>query len=412
MPSPRVVVTGMGVLTALGDGVPAFTEQLRQGSCGIRSDDELTLAARIPDVGFADRLAALNLPPSMAKRAARSASRATRTVQWTLLAALEAWREAQPDYAAEDFHLVVAGHNFGLGNQFRTAETFRKHPEYVPARYAIQFLDTDHIGVLSEVLGIRGEGFTVGGASASGNMALLQALHRLRSGQWKACMVAAPPVDLSPVEAQALRHTGAIAGNRYADTPERAGRPFDAERDGFVFGEGCACVILETDTARVGRGVVAGGATNLDGHRSAAPSEDGEVRVMENALVDAGVSAEDIDYINTHGTGSQLGDEVEANAIRRVFGGRPWINATKGLTGHAIFAAGLIEAVAVLVQLSEGFLHPNRNLETPIEPELRFVGSSRADTSCRVALSNAFGFGGINTAVVFEKAGAFDKGAD
>lgn len=399
----EIAVTGIGVLTALGDGAADFATQLRSGVCGVRSDDDVVVAARIAEVEFLQRLASLDLPGPLAKRAARAANRAPRGLQWTLLAALQAWREADLSCAPEAIDLVVAGHNFGLGNQFRMAEKFRRQREYVPARYALQFMDTDHVGVLSEVFDIRGEGYTVGGASASGNVALLHALRRLRSGACEAILVAAPPVDLSPVEAHALRNAGAMAGDRYAAAPEHACRPFDRERDGFVFGEGCACLLLEADRGRSCHGFVAGAAACLDGNRMADPKEEGEVRAMRRALADAGVDAGDIDYVNTHGTASTLGDEVEAAAIKRVFGDRPWINATKGLTGHALCAASLVEAVAVLLQLEGGFLHPNRNLEDPIDPDLRFVGSTNHDATCHFSVSNAFGFGGINTAVVFKQ---------
>ena len=123
---------------------------------------------------------------------------------------------------------------------------------------------------------------------------------------------------------------------------------------------------------------------------------------MQDAMSQAGIDPSDVDYINTHGTSSPIGDQTEIAAIGECFAATPtpWLNATKGLTGHCIFAAGVVEAVATVIQMQERFLHPNRNLESPIDTHCRFVGSSARDAVIRVALSNSFGFGGINTSIV------------
>ena len=402
-----------GVLTSIGEGVTAFTESLRLGRSGIQRDGAhgVAVSARIPDTGFANRLSTFSLPDELRMRARTAGQRASRSVQTSLLVTLEAWMDAGLTYAPESINLVVAGHNLEQDLTFRMAAKFLEHPEYVPARYALQFMDTDHIGTVSEVLNLRGEGATVGGASASGSVALLQAYRHVREGRCMACVVVGALADLSPVELRALQHIGAMGGKRFAEAPDQACRPFDADREGFIFGEGCACVILEAREEAEKRGApiwghVAGGAACLDGNRLSDPNVDGEIRVMRQALASAGLSPEAIGYVNTHGTSSLLGDEVEAQAIKTVFDGhldRVWVNATKGLTGHALYAAGLVEAVAVLVQLREGFLHPNRNLESPIDPDLRFAASTSWSEVCDVALSNAFGFGGINSAMIFKR---------
>lgn len=409
-----VVVSATGVLTAIGEGVGAFSEALRAGRCGMAMEDSdvMRVAARIAEVPFEERLVRLNLPPAVLERARRAGRTAPRSLQVSLVTVLEAWKRGGFDGAtlsAEDVNLVVAGHNFNQWPQHAMAEKHRDNPEYVPARQALHFMDTDHVGVISEVLGLRGEGCTVGGASASGNVGLIHAFRQVRAGLCRACVVVAPLADLSPVEIQAFRQLGAMGGLRFGHAPEKACRPFDADREGFVFGEGSACVIVESAESATRRnapvlGRIAGAAICLDGNRLADPSVDGEVRAMRKALQDANVAAGSVEYVNPHATSSVLGDDVEARALHQVFGagvGQVWINATKGLTGHCLYSASLVEAVAVLIQMQEGFLHPNRNLENPSDPRLRYVGATSVAARPRIALSNAFGFGGINTSVVF-----------
>jgi malonyl-ACP decarboxylase len=410
-----VAVTGMGVLTAAGEGLAEFTAALRAGRCGVTGNqpDGLRVAATLAARSLDERLAALALPLKLRDRARQAGRHAARPVQATLVAALEAWQAAGLDfsgYPPEGIHLIIAGHNLGQRQQYQMQEKHRANPEYVPARHALQYMDSDHLGVVSEALAITGEGFTIGAASASGNAALLQGYRKVGSGECSVCVVVGAMAELSPVEIQAFRNTGAMGGRRFAEEPERASRPFDADREGFILGEGAACLVLEPAAAAKKRGgprwgELAGGAAGLDGNHLADPSLAGEVRVMRAALAAAGVGPEAVDYVNAHGTGSVLGDEVEAAALRAVFGDRangPWINATKGITGHCLSAAAVVEAVAVLLQLKHGFLHPNRNLERPIDSALRFVGSTSRSQVCQFALSNAFGFGGINTALAFK----------
>ncbi|MEM7393660.1 MAG: beta-ketoacyl synthase N-terminal-like domain-containing protein, partial [Verrucomicrobiota bacterium] len=404
----HVVITGWGVLNAVGEDVSSFAESLEPGFCGVTLDeaDGLGLNARMSAVPFAERLARRTLPEPLIQRARRAGNRATRPVQTALLGALEAWEQARLE--ADDVHLVVAGHNMALADQYRAFEKFREHPEYLSARHALQFMDTDHVGTLSDVLGLREEGLTVGGASASGNVGLLEGWRRVRAGWCRACVVVGGMADLSPVERQAFFQTGAMGGKRFAHEPARACRPFDADREGFIPGQGAACLILEGEESARARGAealgrLAGAALCLDGNRLSDPNPEGEARAMGKAIDAAGLSIDDIDTVNAHGTSSVAGDAAEIEALKAVFGARlpeiP-INATKGLTGHGLYAAGLIEAVASLIQLRRGFLHPNRNLDNPMDPEIRFVGPAAEPFAGRSVLSNAFGFGGINTAVV------------
>ena len=417
IPQRDVVIIGMGVHTAPGVGVSAFTDALLSGMSGIsyETPDGLGVAARVGEIDFARSLVAMGLEIDLAARARRTASRASRVVQVSLLTALEAWiaagsvtREVDPSRV----HLLVAGTNPDLLQTYQMHEKFRAASAYVPARYALAFMDTYLVGIVSEVLQLHGEGLTVGGASASGNVALIEGQRRIASGRCDLCVVLGAMTDLSPVELSALQHTGALGGLRDGINAAEACRPFDQGRSGFIYGQGAACVILASRELAEAQGVpvegrILGGAMCLDGNHLSNPSADGEIRAMRLALNDAGVRADDVDYVNAHATSSIVGDATELQALDEVFGesARPvWVNGTKSFTGHCLSASAVVEAVGVLVQLKYGFLHRNLNLTFPVETRCRLVGAETVKVPCRLALSNAFGFGGINTALVLEAA--------
>ncbi|MFB6888419.1 beta-ketoacyl synthase N-terminal-like domain-containing protein [Kitasatospora sp. NPDC056327] len=415
-----VVVTGAGVLCATAPDVPGFARALREGVSGIGARP---VDASHPELrpGLAADLPGFDLPALLAGRseelrraAIRSTARSPMPVRASVAVALEGWESAglhRTPVAGERTGLVVAGHN--LGGRF--ADTVRQRyatsPVHLPARYPLQFMDTDHVGTVSQVLGVTGEGYTVGGASASGNVAVINAARLVAAGDVDVCLVLGALTDLSDMERQAFYNLGAMAGRR-RDAPERSSRPFDADHEGFVPGQGAACLVLESAASATRRGVtpwarLAGYAMRLSGNGLADPHLADEVDVMRRALRHAGLTARRIDYVNTHGTGSPLGDDVELTALRTVFGADadgPWINSTKGLIGHCLCAAGVVEAVATLVQLRDGFVHGNANLHRPIGAAGRLVGTEPVTARIDHALSNGFGFGGFNTSLVFGRA--------
>lgn len=415
-PSGRVVVTGMGIVSAAGCGVAAFTTALREGRSGARAlGGEGRLAAipvaKLVDFNLDSALAAQgDLPSDVVLRARRAARRSPLPVQAAVTAAAEAWQMAGLAGASpDDIGVVVAGQNLNQKYDFDVRAKFSERPEYVSPAYAAHFLDTDHVGTLSEVFAIRGEGLTVGGASASGNVGLLQGLRLVRSGEVKACMVVGALMDLSEIELSALESLGALS-NGGAEAA-RACRPFDNARNGFLYGQAGACVILEPEKAARDRGAriwgeLRSGSLVLDGNRSTDPNVEGEVRAMAIALERAGITADQVDYVNAHGTASRLGDEAEIAALDRVFGAAkpgPWVNSTKAITGHTLTAAGVVEAIATLIQMNEGFLHANINLDEPMRSRVRLVGTRGEPANVKIALSNSFGFGGINTSIVLAK---------
>ena len=412
-PPRDVVIIGLGVRTALGVGVSAFTEALLSGVSGIsyHTSDGLGVAARIGELDFAQSLATMELESDLATRARRAAGRASRAVQVSLLAALEAWIAAgtvADEVDPSRLHLLVGGGSPDFLQTYQMHEKFRAAAEYVPARYALTSMDTHLLGVVSEVLQLRGEGLALGGASASGNVALIEGLRRIASGRCDVCLVLGAMTDLSPLELRALQHTGALGGIRDGANAAEACRPFDQGRSGFIYGQGSGCVILASRNVAEAAGVpmlgrLVGGGMCLDGNHLSNPSVDGEVRAMRLALHDAGLDAGDIDYVNAHATSSVAGDAAELQALDEVFreSSQPvWVNGTKSFTGHCLSASAVVEAVGVLVQLNHGFLHRNLNLTAPLETRCRLVGPATVENRCQLALSNAFGFGGINTALI------------
>jgi malonyl-ACP decarboxylase len=239
-------------------------------------------------------------------------------------------------------------------------------------------------------------------------MAIIQAARQIQSGETDVTLAVGALFDLSSWEGYGWRNLGALGSARFQDQPQAACRPFDEASDGFIYGEGCGIVVLESAEHAQRRGVriyghLLGWGSALDGNRQSNPNQEGEARVMRAALVMAGLQADQINYVNTHGTSSPLGDQTEVAALKAVGLAHASLNATKALTGHTLTAAGVVEAIATLVQMETGRLHPTRNLVNPIDPDLCWVGANPIQCTVDYALSNSFGFGGINTALVFAR---------
>lgn len=417
-----VKVTGLGVLGAVAADPEDLTVALRSGRCALTAPAPPADADR-PGVSwpaFTAELAADDvpgraldalpgLPQDLRAAARRTALRAPAPVCAAVVAALQAWLEAGLDRTApppERIGVVVAGNNLTERVTEDGRTRAERNPVYLPARYALHHQDTDHVATLSRVLGVRGEGCTVGGASASGNLALVHGARMLAAGAADVCLVVGAMTRLSQLQTRGYLTLGAMAPAHGA--PARPPAPFDTGHRGFHPGQAAACMVLETAASAHLRGArplagLAGAAVVLDGNHLADPSVDGEVRAMEGALAQAGVSAADVGWVSAHGTGSPLGDRTEADALRKVFGtgdDGPWVNATKSLTGHCLSAAGVVEAVAAVLQLRAGFVHPDPGLRRPVDAGLRFTGGEPRRARGGFVLSNGFGFGGINSAVV------------
>ncbi|WP_105979319.1 beta-ketoacyl synthase N-terminal-like domain-containing protein [Bacillus paralicheniformis] len=401
------LVTGIGVTSSIGQGKAEFISSLLDGrqAFGImkrpgRQKDTAFIGAEIPK---------LNIHEDLSKRLIRSASFSGQAALTTLK---EAWDEAKLDQVDPSrIGLVIGGSNIQQREMVLACERYASTERlaFIRPTYALSFMDSDLAGLCTEQFGIKGAACTVGGASASGQMAIIQALQTVRSGQVDVCLAVGALMDISYMECQAFRSLGAMGSERYADDPALACRPFDQNRDGFIYGESCGVIVVERADHAIKRSVkpyaaIAGWSVVMDGNRNPDPSYEGEVQVIRQALKHAEMAPAEIEYINPHGTGSLIGDETEIKAIRNCGLGNAWLNATKSIIGHGISAAGAVEVIATLLQMRASCLHPTLNLNNPIDASMNWVLSEKVSANIRHALTLGMGFGGINTALCFRNA--------
>lgn len=418
----KVCVSGMGIFSSFGYGIDIFTEALKSADTKIDywkteegREPPLKLGARISPYDFKEEIKKLCLKDSeLEQNSNKIIRRSNLTIETMVLAALEAWNMAElSQKPIEDINkgVIVAGNNTVQNYNYEMMKNYGNQLEYVTPSYALQFMDTNSVGVLSEIFSIRNEGFTVGGASASGNVAIIKGIQMIQSGLADICMVAGGAIDLSPLEWAAFRNLNALGGKTDFKDPKLACRPFDRLHEGFILGQAGACIILESEKSIISRGAnklaeLRGGALLLDGNRLSNPSLLGEIGVMKKVLNMADLTPADIDYVNAHGTSTPLGDETELSAIEEVFGdslSANFINSTKGITGHCFYTAGIVEAIAAMIQMREGFVHANRNLEEPVGLSKYLVKKIGVKKEINHAMSNSFGFGGINTSIVISR---------
>jgi len=266
-------------------------------------------------------------------------------------------------------------------------------------------------GQVSIQFGLRGPNFATVSACASGAHAIGEALRLMRSGDADVVVAGGAEATITPMALAGFSSSRALSTRN--DDPQRASRPFDLDRDGFVIGEGAGVLVLETEDHARRRGApllceLGGYGASADAYHLTAPSEDGNgaARAMSRALKDAGIPAEDVEYINAHGTSTPAGDPAEVRAVKSVFGDharRLLVSSTKSMTGHLLGAAGGLEAVVTALALSRGVVPPTINLERP-DPQcdLDFVPNQARPRAVKAALSNSFGFGGHNVTLAMK----------
>lgn len=334
-------------------------------------------------------------------------------LQITISSCMEAYMEAYDalqQICPERRSIILAGNNILENESYQLFSKYKDNSAYIRPSDILHCMDTNYIGYLSELFNFSGLGYTVGGASASGNVAIINALWMLRTRQADCCMVVGPAVQFSDLTIKGLKQMDAIGGKEFSDNPEKSCRPFDISHEGFIPSNAGACMIFVRDDLVASKpddvfGVL-GGAHLLHGTRLTEANVDAEIKVMKNALQDAGISSIDIGYINAHGTSTPLGDCVELDAIKQVFSSnkkQPIVNSTKGFTGHCMYSAGIVEAIATILQMKCGCFHKNNNLDTLINISVNTIMESRKEKYIQFALSNSFGFHGINTSIVINK---------
>lgn len=413
----EILVTGVGVTSSVGQGKESFISALLKGqhNFGVmqRPGRQFSIAAggerEMPGTTSAflgAEIPVLLMPEAIPQNILRTASLSGQVALATLD---EAWKDANLDEVDPTrIGLIVGGSNFQQRELIQTHSTYKDRIQFLRPTYGISFLDSDLCGLCTELFDIRGFAYSLGGASASGQLAVLQAIQAVQSNQADVCIAIGALMDLSYWECQGFRSLGAMGSDRYANEPALACRPFDKDRDGFIFGESCGVVVVERSDSPKRKGVepyarLSGWALGMDGNRNPNPSYEGEVSVIQRALHQAKLTPRDIDYINPHGTGSLIGDETELKAIRHCDLTHAYLNVTKSVIGHGLSAAGAVELIALLLQMKEGQLHPSLNLNNPIDVSHNWVKHNSVPHNIENALNLSMGFGGINTAICVQK---------
>ncbi len=407
----RVVVTGLGAVTPVGIGVKSFWDAIVQGRSGV---GPLTI---VDPEGLASKVAGQCTDfDAAAMLGAKAAKRLDRSVQLGLVAANEAWADAGIEGAVDRDMTGVAFATGvgGIGSLLAGEKTrLEKGPGRVSPFTVPMLMVNATAGHVAMTYGLRGPNFCTATACAASNHALGLAFQMIRGGDADAMVAGGTEGALTPVSIAAFSTMTALS-TKYNDRPEEASRPWDTGRDGFVIGEGAGCMILEEREAALRRGAriyaeLAGFGQSADAYHITLPAEDGggAALAMKRALASAQVKPEDVGYINAHGTSTPQGDIFETRAIRKAFGehaDRLAVSSTKSMIGHLVGAAGAVEGVASVLAVREGILPPTINLhDQDPERDLDYVPNVARRADVELAMSNGFGFGGHNAAVLFRK---------
>jgi len=412
----RVVVTGLGVVSPIGIGVSEFWKAALDGRSGIST---ISGFDPFPMDGYRSKVAG-QVRDFSAERHLDSpqADRVDRYAQFALVAVKEALADSGLIMAKEKPHRVGVIVGAGMGGMvmgereitqlYQFQKPHRVHPNFIPV-----ITLNSASGIVAMAFGAKGPNVTISTACSSSAHALGQALHCIREGRADVVIVVGADASITPLVFAGFCSLRALS-TKYNDQPEKASRPFDAGRDGFVMGEGAGALILESTSHAKKRRAriyaeVAGYAATSEAYHMVIPREDGEevATTMRLALADAGATAAQVDYINAHATSTSIGDAVESKAIRRLFKSRAdriAINATKSLVGHTLGAAGALGGIASVLAIHTGQIHPTANYDEP-DPACALGGISRAiqERTIKTALLNAFGFGSNNAAVVLKR---------
>jgi len=410
----RVVITGLGALTPIGNTLPAYWEGLLSGTSGAApithfdaSKFKTQFACELKDfdpLNFMDR---------------KEARKCDRFAQYALVSTEEAIKDSGLDFDKEDRDRIGVIWGAGIGG----LETFqnevlnfskgdgspRFNPFFIP-----KMISDIAPGLISMKHGLRGPNFATVSACASSSNAMIDSLNYIRTGYADIIVSGGSEAGVTIAGIGGFNAMHALSTRN--NDPKTASRPFDKDRDGFVLGEGAGALILEEYDHAMARGAkiyaeFAGGGLSADAYHMTAPHPEGigAKKVMLNCLRDAGLKPEDVDAINMHGTSTPLGDLAETNAVISVFKDHAYninVNSTKSMTGHLLGAAGAIEAIASIMAIKKSVVPPTINHQTAddqLDPKINFTLGKSQKRKIEVALSNTFGFGGHNACVIFKK---------
>lgn len=404
----RVVITGLGAVCPTGNTVEEAWKNAAAGKSGIgritlfdTSNVENHIAGEVRD---------FDPEKEMGHREARRADRAT---QFAVVASRQAMEDCSfvvTDDNRYSIGTIIGSGIGGIQSLIDAVQAFaEKGHRGISPLVVPRILIDSSAGKVSMDLGLRGPNMDITTACATGNNCIGEAAEIIRRGQAKVMLAGATEAAINPITLAGFNNMKALTGRN--DEPETASRPFDVSRDGFVPGEGAATLVLEDLDHALARGAriygeVLGYGHTSDAYHPTAPLEtgDGAAKAMEFALLDAGLSPDDIDYINAHGTGTPLNDAAETLAMKKALGERVYqipISSTKSVTGHLLGAAGVIEAVFSLMAIRDNFVPPTANLHNP-DPEcdLNYTPLVGVSHPVDVVMSNGFGFGGHNAVII------------
>jgi 3-oxoacyl-[acyl-carrier-protein] synthase II len=411
----RVVITGLGIVSPIGIGVSAFWKAALAGQSGISA---ITSFDPFPMDGYRSKVAGQihDFSPAL-HIGSQQGDRVDRYAQFALAASREAIADSKLRIDKEPPHRVGVIVGAGMGGMvmgereitqlYETHKPHRVHPNFIPT-----ITLNSASGIVAMASGAKGPNLTISTACSSSAHALGQALQCIRAGQADVVITVGADASITPLVFAGFCSMRALS-SKFNDQPQRASRPFDRGRDGFVMGEGAGALIVESLAHAKKRKAaiyaeLSGYAATSEAYHMVIPREDGEevATTMKLALKAADVSPSEVDYINAHATSTTIGDAVEAKAIRSLFKSRAdkiAISATKSLVGHTLGAAGAIGAIATTLAIQSGHIHPTANYDDP-DPDCQLSGISRSpqERTIRAALLNAFGFGSNNAAVVLK----------
>lgn len=411
----RVVVTGLGALTPIGNTITNYWQSLLNGVSGADYIQQFDASAF--RTHFACELKNFDPLNYLDRKEARKLDR---FAQYALVASDEAIKEARLADPNIDRHDIGVIWSSGIGGIFTFQEQMRDYLQRGkrPPRFSPHFITKMILDIAAGHISIRHDfrnlNYAVVSACASSTHALIDAFTHLRLGRAKVVVTGGSEAPITECGLGGFSSMRALSKRN--DDPKTASRPFDLNRDGFVLGEGAACLVLEELEHALRRNApiyaeVVGGGMTADAHHVSAPHPKGRGarKVMEQALNDAQLSHQTVDYINVHGTSTSLGDVAETKAIMEVFGEHAFalnISSTKSMTGHLLGAAGAVEAVATVLSIKNNIVPPTINHFTDdpaFDERLNFTFNKAQQRPIRAALSNTFGFGGHNASVLFKK---------
>ena len=409
----RVVVTGMGLVSPLGNDVQSSWSAALAGQSGVVPITAFD--ASLYSTRFGGTIK--NLDPS-SWISAKELKKMDPFIHYGLVAALQAWQDAGLSVTEANAPRIGVSMGSGIGGIGTIEQQHDVLLNSGPRRISPFFVPSSIInmisGHLSIMLGLQGPNMAVVTACATGTHAIGDAMRMIQYGD--ADVMLAGGAEYATTQLGLAGFSAARALSQRNDDPQAASRPWDKDRDGFVLSDGAACLVLEEYEHARARGAeiyaeLAGFGMSSDAHHMTMPLSDGSgaARCMQNALRDAGVNAEQVGYINAHGTSTPLGDVAETMAIKRAFGDHAFklmVSSTKSMTGHALGAAGAIESIFCLLSLRDQQVAPTINLHAPDEGcDLDYVPLEARDSKLDVVLNNSFGFGGTNATLVFRRLG-------